>query len=444
MYYCHAKINCIFIIVESNPKENSSPSSSSEVLGSSPQVPSSSPQVPGSSSQASSSSSQVISHSISEEVTDLFPEKHVHHHDICKTKCFESSESFCLSLTEKENKKTYKLQHSWLENKKMSYCETTNLWWAIFSEGEGLYCYLCRKHDTMNTQNKTKIFNKDPSKRIRPEAFTDHCKTVQHQNAISSEMLQKVSFFQREISEREKVADEVLVKVFETVNWIIKEELPNCKVRPMLLLLERLGLKEMRHFQHRSQTALSEIIDLLGKTVQGTYLREVRQGSCYGLMVDEVTDISVAEQMVTFIQYYSKADGKVKTQFLSVNDLLEDSESADAKTITKTIFNNLEKFELDKKGLCAFVSDGAAVMTGVKSGVATLLKKENPQVISVHCICHRLALACTDTLQNVGYIKNVHTWLMQLWNMLQKSPKKMASFLQIQLRIKNLQLTTQE
>lgn len=83
-------------------------------------------------------------------------------------------------------------------------------------------------------------------------------------------------------------------------------------------------------------------------------------------------------------------------------------------------------------------------MTGVKSGVATLLKKENPQVISVHCICHRLALACTDTLQNIGYIKSVHTWLMQLWNMLQKSPKKMASFLQIHLRIKNLQLTTQE
>lgn len=157
MYYCHAKINCIFIIVESNPKENSSPSSSSEVIGSSHQVPSSSPQVPCSSSLASSSSPQVISHSISEEVTDLFPEKHVHHHDICKTKCLESSKSFCLSLTVKENKKTYKLQHSWLENKKMSFCETTNLWWAIFSEGEGLYCYLCRKHDTMNTQ-KTQRF----------------------------------------------------------------------------------------------------------------------------------------------------------------------------------------------------------------------------------------------------------------------------------------------
>lgn len=106
MYYCHAKINCIFIIVESNPKENSNPSSSSEVLGSSPQVPSSSPQVPGSSSQVSSSISQVISHSISEEVTDSFPEKHVHHHDICKTKCFESSKSsFVLVLLKKKTKK---------------------------------------------------------------------------------------------------------------------------------------------------------------------------------------------------------------------------------------------------------------------------------------------------------------------------------------------------
>lgn len=86
--------------------------------------------------------------------------------------CFESSKSFCLSLTEKENKKTYKLQHSLLENK-MLYCKTTNLWLAIFSEGEGLCCYLCRKHDTINTQKK--IFNKDPSKRIRLEAFTYHC-----------------------------------------------------------------------------------------------------------------------------------------------------------------------------------------------------------------------------------------------------------------------------
>lgn len=122
-------------------------------------------------------------------------------------------------------------------------------------------------------------------------------------------------------------------------------------------------MKEIRHFQHRSQLAPSEIINLLGKTVQDTYLKEVRQESCYGLMVDEVTDISIAEQMITFIQYYIKADGKVKTQFLSVNDLLEDSETTDAKTITKTIFNNLEKFELDKKGLRAFISDGAAVMT---------------------------------------------------------------------------------
>ena len=88
----------------------------------------------------------------------------------------------------------------------------------------------------------------------------------------------------------------------------------------------------------------------------------------------------------------------------------------------------LENLQLDKEKLCAFVSDGAAVMTGSRSGVASRLKDENPQIISVHCICHRLALACTDTLQEVSYIKNVHTWLMQLWSMFQNSPKKWQLF----------------
>lgn len=36
-------------------------------------------------------------------------------------------------------------------------------------------------------------------------------------------------------------------------------------------------------------------------------------------------------------------------------------------------------------------------MTGKKNGVTTKLKELNPVLISVHCICHKLALACTDT-----------------------------------------------
>ena len=56
--------------------------------------------------------------------------------------------------------------------------------------------------------------------------------------------------------------------------------------------------------------------------------------------------------------------------------------------------------------------DGAAVSTGTTKGVAARLKQLNPRLINFHCVCHRLALACTDSLENVSYIKVFwHGWL---------------------------------
>ena len=78
------------------------------------------------------------------------------------------------------------------------------MWWPVYVEGEGLFCLLCKKHDTSNPQNKSKVFNNDPCKRFRPEKFEDHCRTSQHMNPVSAEMLQTVSVFQRTLDERRR------------------------------------------------------------------------------------------------------------------------------------------------------------------------------------------------------------------------------------------------
>lgn len=88
------------------------------------------------------------------------------------------------------------------------------------------------------------------------------------------------------------------------------------------------------------------------------------------------------------------------------------------------------------------MSDEASVMIGSRSGVATRLKELNPQLNDFHCICHRLALACTDTLTSVSYISSVLKWLSQLWYMFQNSPKKMAVYLKTQAEMKELTLST--
>ena len=151
----------------------------------------------------------------------LFSSKY-HQRDFCK-------KAGCCDVTNNEAtkiaKQTYKFQHSWLNKRSMSFCVTTEMWWSVFVEGDGLFCY------TSNPQNKSKVLNKEPCKRFRPEEFEDHCRTSQQMNTVSAEMLQRVSVFQRTLNERERVAEDVLLKVFPATYWIKKEELPNHKFK---------------------------------------------------------------------------------------------------------------------------------------------------------------------------------------------------------------------
>ena len=65
-----------------------------------------------------------------------------------------------------------------------------------------------------------------------------------------------------------------------------------------------------------------------------------------------------------------------------------------------------EKENLQLENLKGFASDGASVKTGKYNGVAAKFKElESCKImINIHCICHRLALACADTGDALKYI----------------------------------------
>ena len=96
------------------------------------------------------------------------------------------------------------------------------------------------------------------------------------------------------------------------------------------------------------------------------------------------------------------------------------------------------------KNLKGLATDGAAVMTGKNNGVAAHLKELNPVIINVNCICHKLALACTDTNKEIAYIKRVEDTLHQLWTYFENSPKCLAVLLKMQIYIKKCSLQLQE
>ena len=64
-----------------------------------------------------------------------------------------------------------------------------------------------------------------------------------------------------------------------------------------------------------------------------------------------------------------------------------------AETIEEAIVAYLQKAGIHMSAITSFGSDGASVMVGSSSGVATRLKRLNPQMLSIHCMNHRLALA---------------------------------------------------
>ena len=68
------------------------------------------------------------------------------------------------------------------------------------------------------------------------------------------------------------------------------------------------------------------------------------------------------------------------------------------------------------KKLSDLATDGCSVMAGGSNGVSAQPRKESPLLPYVHCICHCLALACGDAINDVSYVTTVKKILIQSWS----------------------------
>ena len=80
-----------------------------------------------------------------------------------------------------------------------------------------------------------------------------------------------------------------------------------------------------------------------------------------------MTDITSSEQMILFVQYFSRKSEKVEAKFLCIKNVLEHGDSAYAETITSVICKSLESLGLEVSDMSGMASDGASVMLGPKS-----------------------------------------------------------------------------
>ncbi|CAG2239554.1 unnamed protein product [Mytilus edulis] len=150
-------------------------------------------------------------------------------------------------------------------------------------------------------------------------------------------MIQKVSYFHQEVTKKSEVETSVLEGVFSTAYYLMKSFIANRQLLPLLNFIEKIFmLEDLKYFNHRSAECQSEIFYDFGETMKKSLLSDVKKSPAFGILTDEVCDISVTENLMTFIQYYNSTSESVCTQFLSCQNILSEFSSANADAITNS------------------------------------------------------------------------------------------------------------
>ena len=73
--------------------------------------------------------------------------------------------------------------------------------------------------------------------------------------------------------------------------------------------------------------------------------QEIASTNSVGILCEDVADVATLEQMITFIQYVNH--GQVVAKFLSVDNLLEKSDSANAETMLSVLEGVFKRVDIE-------------------------------------------------------------------------------------------------
>ena len=89
--------------------------------------------------------------------------------------------------------------------------------------------------------------------------------------------------------------------------------------------------------------------------------------------------------------------GQPKSLFLSLYVICNGT----AQSIYDAWISTCVLYKLQSSKLVGLATDGAAAMLGVHNGFAAKLKRDVPELFSVHCIAYREALAASDAFKKI-------------------------------------------
>lgn len=105
---------------------------------------------------------------------------------------------------------------------------------------------------------------------------------------------------------------------------------------------------------------------------------------------------------------------------------LEEIAQADALSIFN-IWNKLfEQLNIPTKNIIGYASDITSVMFGHKSGISTLFKNINPQILILGCTCHLLHLCSSQAAEKLP--STVEQFIYDIYNHFAHSCKRKLNY----------------
>ena len=294
--------------------------------------------------------------------------------DLCSLHRFKNRKCKTLSfmeVTRLNEQSIDRFQHQWIMDDDQTYSSNTGVNWLIYKEGKGMFCLLCRKHDTSNNQNKSKKHNVEPAVRFKQKAVEDHANSQQHTAAITAELLSRVSTFEEEVRKIEDVKDEVYYKTLLTIYWIAEEEISNKKFTSVLELLQQVGLEDIKYLKHLSAGSVREMFLLIGSVLKAQLIHDISKAKCFGLLAHEVFDVGHQRKRLARLKEDLSENGRLQRCDLpSVTPHMEEQLNCLTTKYVDALKENIQnRFDGNHKVLTAFkVFDQTAVPKRSKAG----------------------------------------------------------------------------
>ena len=276
-------------------------------------------------------------------------------------------------------------------------------------------CKFCK---TYNASNEYAIGITNPTN----DKLKVHHASIGHANAMRyylDDQTQKKLLENSNLNsniEKIVIIPENLFPLFKGTLFLAREDIALYKSEAIYHLMDDLNVNVLKSY--RNNHGASEILEAIASILEDDLLNKLKMTNFVGIQLDETTDIASIKQLSMYVTYF--LDGKVTTEFLKLFEI----KNGEAKTLYGTVSKYLQDNNIYGK-LSSLCTDGAKAFCSKKEGLAGLLTRDIPKLVSLHCFAHRINLITGDLMEEFSDLKLVNSAVYSLCKFFKKSTKKL-------------------